>query len=435
MIERIAILLVSNLIFYFPTLRYQYISDDIISAQRPKEKNKWLHLLWTLEGKLKINPPVDHAITTILHALVCVGIYLGFGRNEISFLAALLFAFNPINNQGAVWISGRGYVLSALGMVWTLAFPYAGVLFLLLATYSNAGFLMPVVLAGSNYPYLLLVMPFIWGIHFKNFKRNVSAKMAMEVFHEDKQIHPKKLILATKTFGFYLSHALIPIKTTFYHSLLESIAGCKAYRAYTFCRFFWLGAASISVMLWYVCTHRWDMISFGILWWFVGIAPFLNFYRMQQEIGERYSYLPNVGLMVILATLIHSNPYITAGFLGMYATKLWFFLPAYRDDYWIVEYARMNSPDSWFAWHIAAMKRWEVGSHIEALIFWVIAKRLSPKEFKILFNLAAALKVGHNDKESQEHLDLAEQNVPKGQEKQCQELLDKFKKGEITVLV
>ena len=435
MAQSICIILLVNLIFYCKTIKYDYVSDDIPSSQRPKDKNKWLHAFWTLEGNQKSTPEVDHAITILLHSLVCVGIYLAFGCNNISFIASLLFAFNPINNQGSVWISGRGYVLSTLGMVWALVLPMEmGGLMLLGATYSNAGFLMPIVFVGSSHPELLIFMPLVWMYHFKNFSKNVGDKMKMEVFHEDKQIHPKKLILATKTFGFYLSHSLIPIKTTFYHSLLESISGSKVARAYTLCRFFWIGAITIIAMLIYVCTHKWDMVSFGILWWCVGIAPFCNLYRMQQEIGERYAYLPNAGLMVVLATCIHSYPYLVGGFLAMYAVKMWFYLPAYKDDFWLIEYSRMNSPDSWFAWHISAMKRFEKKSFMEALIFWVIAKSISPKEFKILYNIAGMLLQMNNRPEAEQFLKEASENVPKGQEEMASKMIQDWKEGKIAII-
>lgn len=436
MFEKICIILLANILFYAKTLKYGYVSDDVPSSQRPKDPNKWIHAFWVLEGKLKSTPEIDHAITITLHSLVCVGIYIAFGCNSISFIASLLFSFNPINNQGAIWISGRGYVLSALGMVWSLALPMEmGGLMLLGATYSNAGFLMPVVLLGSSHPYLFVFVPLVWMFHVKRFRNNVIDKMKMEVFTEDAQIHPKKLILATKTFGFYLIHALIPIKTTFYHSLLESIAGCRAYKAYNLCRFFWVGVIGISAMLLYICTHKWDMVCFGILWWCVGISPFLNFYRMQQELGERYVYLPNVGLMFVLSQFISFSPYAQAGFIIMYATKMWFYAESYSDDFWMVECARMHSRDSWFAWHIAAMKRWEKQSFQEAVIFWVMAKQISPKEFKICYNLAAALKLSGHHKQSDELLLEAEANIPRGQEKMVGEIIDRFKKGEITILV
>ena len=319
MSQNVCIIILVNLILYYKTLKFSYVSDDIISAQRTPHKNPFIHYFWVLEGHSKsvsynkmaqgnanyLMPEVDHAITTLLHALVCVGIYLGFGSNQVSFIASLLFSCNPINYQGSVWISGRGYVLSALGMVWALVVPMEmGGLILLVASYSNAGMLMPITLIGSNHSYLLLFMPLVWMFHMKRFQKNVKQKMDMELFTEDKHIHPKKLILGVKTFGIYLSHAIIPFKTTFYHSYLESIAGCNAPKAYSLCKFFWFGIGSLLLMIWYICTHRWDMICFGILWWCVGIAPFCNIMRMQQELAERFCYLPNIGLMVILSELI-----------------------------------------------------------------------------------------------------------------------------------
>lgn len=434
-ISKSLVILLVNILFYIKTIKYEYVSDDIFSSQRPKEKG-WLHWFWVLEGKLKSTPKIDHAITTCIHALVCLGIYLGIGCNDISFIASLLFSFNPINNQGSVWISGRGYVLSAVGMVWALALPMEmGGLMLLGATYSNAGFLMPVALLGSSHPYLFVFAPFVWFYHWDRFRCNVKGKMDMEILPEDKEFSIKKLALVIKTFGIYLSHALIPCKTTFYHSYLESIAGCKKENAYSLCKFFWFGVISILAMAGYIVTHKWDMVCFGILWWCVGIAPFLNVYRMQQELGERYAYLPNVGLMFLLASFIHTNPYLVSGLIGIYASKMWFYMDGYQNDFWLVEYARMHQPKSWFAWHIAAMKRWEKQSYTEAIIFWVIARSISPTEFKILNNLAAALAVLNNKKESLEMISEAEKNIPRGQEKQCGDIIKNFREGKIQIVM
>lgn len=304
MFEKICIILLANLLFYLKTLGYKYVSDDIPSLHRPKHPNKWMQRFLVLEGHAKSTPVNDHAITMILHALVCVGIYVGFGGSNISFLASILFAFNPINNQGAVWISGRGYALSALGMVWALALPVLSPVFLFIATYSNSGFFAPISLIGSPYPWMLVFVPFIWAFHFRRFKKNVYERMSTEMFAEDKKIHIKKLIVVVKTFGFYLSHSIIPIKTTFYHSVLESMAGSRKDRAYSFCRFFWIGLLSIGGMAYWLLSRPWDMTCFSLLWWCVCIAPYLNFTRMSQETAERYVYVPNCGLMYFLASFI-----------------------------------------------------------------------------------------------------------------------------------
>jgi len=460
MIGNIALIILCNFLFYLKTFQFKYVSDDIQSAMRTPEKNPFVHYFWVIEGKLKSVsynmmkkgvanfhlPFVDHLITTLIHSLVCAGIYVGFGANNVSLLAAFLFSFNPINNQGAVWISGRGYALSALGMVWALAVPWEmGWLSLLVATYSNAGFFMPVALLGSGHPQLLIFMPFIWALYFKNFRKNVKQKYEMETFEDDRKLEPFKIILATKTFGFYIVHSLIPIKNTFYHSFLESLAGSKKWRARKMDRFFFCGVIAIALMAWYLITHKWDTVSFAILWWCVGIGPFLNIMRMQQEISERYCYLPNVGLMVILATILSKvfvlSPMVygvlVGGFVMMYATKMWFYMETFKDDFWLIEYATMWSPDSWFAWNARAHTRMNSQSFKEAQIFWVIALNISPKEFKILLNIAGSLLLmgPQYHAEGLGYVAEAEKNIPEGQEKQCKDLIANFRKGQVTFLV
>lgn len=436
MIEKICIILLVSLVFYFKTIKFGYVSDDIPSFQRKEQHPKWKYWLLVLEGHLKSNAQIDHTITTLIHALVCVFIYTGFGSTEISFLAALLFCVNPINNQASVWISGRGYALSALGMTMAMTFPALGILFLTLATYSNAGFLAPLCLIGSEFSWMLLFMPLVWFFHLKRFKNNVVNKMKQEMYTEDKRVHPIKLVLAIKTFGFYLTHALIPIKTTFYHSYFQSMAGAGKEKAYSFKDvFLYIGIVSIAAIVYYWITVPWNIASFGLLWWCICITPFLNLFRLSQEIGERYTYLPNCGLMVVLSFFLQGHPILFTAFLSMYATKCWFYIDNFKDDYTLIEGSKINAPDAWFAWHVSAMKRWDQKSYQEAVILWTMARMISPNEFKILFNLATALKLSKHDKEALDFLNLAQSNIPGGQEEQAGKLCEDWKKGQLSVIL
>lgn len=436
MLEKVFIILLFNILFYAKTLGMKYVSDDIPSAQRPKSKNKFKHWFMVLEGHEKSTMVIDHAITTVLHALVCVFIYIGFGANNISFIAALLFAVNPINNQGSVWISGRGYVLSALGMTMAMSIPMIGPLLLLLATYSNAGFLAPLCLIGSKFSWFLFFMPLVWLFHWSRFKKNVAHKMKVEMYAEDKRIHPIKFVLAIKTFGFYLIHALIPIKNTFYHSYMQSMAGAGKAKAYSFKdRFLWVGLVSIISCVIYWVYVPWNIASFGLLWWCICISPFLNFFRCSQEIAERYAYLPLIGLMIFLSTILQSHPLLISAFLAMYATKLWFVLDAFQDDYYLRELSCLNSPNSWFAWHSRAVDRWHNKSYQEAVILWTMAKIISPNEFKVLLNIATALKLSRYDNEALEFLKLAQSNIPLGQEVEGNKMCEDWKKGSFTIVL
>ncbi len=256
MIERILIIFVVNLIFYFKTLRYKYSSDDIPVFNKSQELkyNWWNRLFWEVEGSIRVNEQKDHAITMLIHALTCVFIYTGFGSTDVSFMAALLFSVNPITNQGSVWISGRGYVLPTMLLLLAMSIPLIGPAILILVAYFNIGFLAPLVLIVTKHSWMLLILPFAWLFHYKRFFFFVKDKASKEMFAEDKKIKIEKLILFTKTFGYYTTNALIPFKTTFYHSFLESAAGSRKHLSYSMkCRYFWLGLFYIiGIITWWV---------------------------------------------------------------------------------------------------------------------------------------------------------------------------------------
>ena len=122
-------------------------------------------------------------------------------------------------------------------------------------------------------------------------------------------------------------------------------------------------------------------------------------------------------------------------FIAMYMTKTWFYIDAYQDEYFLIEQACLNSPDSWFAWHIRAIKRWETQSYKEAMILWTMAKIISPKEFKLLYNLSTVLMIAGQKNEALKYLELAEQNIPEGQEEQTKKIIEEFKKGNVSIII
>jgi hypothetical protein len=371
-----------------------------------------------------------------IHSLVCVFLYVGFGASDISYVAALLFAFNPSNNQVSVWIAGRAYALSALSLLMAMSIPILGPIFILFGAYFNAGFITPLLLLLTKAWWVALLMPIIWAIHWTRFKRNVGHKIAMEAFEEDKAWHPRKLVLFTKTMGFYFVNGIIPVKTTFYHSFLQSAAGSGKKKAYTMnCRWFWLGVCVFIGSALYLTLHKWDMSNFALVWWFFCMAQFGNIFRIHQEIAERYMYQPNVGLMFFLSSLIVAHPVIVAGVIACYATKMWFYMDAFQDDYFLTEYSNLNSPDAWFGWHVKAMKRWELKSYQEAVILWSTALQISPEEFKLNLNLATALHMGGHKPNALKLLERAEKSIVKGQEDQAKKLLKEWKEGNMGIVL
>jgi hypothetical protein len=457
MFEKIGLIIVVNFALYLKTLRYKFISDDFSVWQNPpKYKNQW-HMRWLqFLGQLKRQSTAfviafqkrkfkllrvpseeqEHLLALLLHTFLCIMIYFAFGRNNISFITALLYSTNPVNNQGTIWPGGRGYVLPAIGLMICLALPHIATLGLFFCSSFTIGFLAPLALIGSAKWYLLGFMPIIWLLHAKKFTTAVKSKHDAESYAEDKKFHPRKFILAIKTFGFYLTLCIIPFRITFYHAFLQSCAGNEIMRkrAYSLCKFFWIGLIAIIAWAIYAYNH-WNTLSWAMFAFMITAVPFCNFKRANQEIAERFIALPNIFLMYFLAQLIFAYPIVISAFLAFYATRTFYTLILYKDEYYVTEAAIIEDPHAWWAWHCRAMKRWDTKSYKEALILWVMAKMISPKEFKILMNIATVLRLLKNNKEADYYLKLASENIVEGQEKMAYKFIKDHKEGKLPILL
>src|SRR3990167_11204397 len=122
---------------------------------------------------------------------------------------------------------------------------------------------------------------------------------------------------------------------------------------------------------------------------------------------------------------------LATAFLIFYATRTYYTIILYRDEYFITECAVIEDRHAWWAWHCRAMKRWDTQSYKEALILWVMAKLISPKEFKMLINIASCLRLLGNHKEADAYLNLAQDNIIPGQEEAAQEFIKQHLEGKL----
>ena len=434
MLWKIIIILCVNMLLYARALRCGYVSDDIPALQRRKEK-KMLPFERIWQSAVSGKPMLDHGISMAVHAFCCVFIYTGLGANNISFFAALLFSANPINNQGSIWISGRNYawcgLLMMLSMTCTFSAPFA----MIGAVVSSAAYFVPIGFIGSGKWYLVLFLPIVWAVYYTRLRNEVKSRRGHEAVAFDKKFGWEKIVIAIKIYGWYFGLCIIPFQLTWYHSFMQSGAGAgnelEKKKALRLDWTFWLGLSLIGYLI-YSAIWNWTPVAWGIFWYSCSIAPYLNIFRMSQEIAERYCYIANIGIMFALANLL--NPIAFAFILGGYVMRLMVHIPAYTDDYWLIERSVAEDPGAWYAWHVRALKRWQQQAIREALNCWVMAKMISPQEFKILFNIAVVLKILKQDKEAEEYLKLAQQNVIKGQEKISDELIVQFRKGQCPML-
>jgi len=120
---------------------------------------------------------------------------------------------------------------------------------------------------------------------------------------------------------------------------------------------------------------------------------------------------------------------IFTAMVTFYITRLMYVMKMYKDDYWILEYAVLEDPASWYCWHMRAMKRYEAQSVHEALCMWVMAHMISPQEFKLIFNIASVLNTIGRNKEARAYLAEAEKYVIKGQEESSRKIIKDAKNG------
>ncbi len=455
--ERIFWIIFVNFALYCKVLKHKFVSDDFtVWKNPPPVKNAW-HKAWLrFIGAAKFQSPcprilkyngkwvlaiiktewLEHFIALLIHIAICVSIYFAFGASRAAFIAALLYSTNPVNNQGTIWPGGRGYALPILSLMLAMAVPILSPVLLYFCSWFTIGFFAPLALIGSSRWYLLGLMPVIWWLHSRKYTTAIKLKQKTETFDEDKKMNFNKVIVFFKTYGFYLVLCLIPFRITFYHNFLQSMAGndIMKKRAHSMDRYFWVGLLAWFGTFVYAALH-WGPLAWAFLAFLIAILPFCNVVRANQEIAERFACMPNVFLMFGLAQVISSYDVIVTAFLVFYATRAWWTVGLYRDEYWITEMAVVEDPHAWWAWHCRAMKRWDTQSYKEALILWVMAKLISPKEFKILMNIASCLRLLGNSKEADEYLALAEANIIAGQEVEAQNYIAEHRRGKLPILL
>lgn len=373
---QVLLIILFNLVNYFRTLKYGYVCDDMVAA-RTVRKGKLSDVWGLVNGSLYWNnPEVEHLITLSIHTLNCSLIYLVFGQNTVSFVAALLFSVNPANNQGSVLLSGRMY---------------------------QRFLTLTLVLAYFNLFWITLI-PLYW------LKMGENKRMKKDSTPIQKEISFRKLPLFFKTFGYYLRFCLLPTRLGMFHDFHNKYGTLEEGndKALRWDREAFIGVSIFTIL---VCLA---VNNFGIFWFILFIIPFCNFPRtFTQIIAERYVYIANVGLMLALSLLLLSLPYtliLIAVFLTYYVTRLHIHLFAYKDNESFIETGlyNCNFPNVSTSWLLRGMGEKESGYWYQALYSWTKGLNCNKKDSRIHFLLAQHLGALGNYKEALYHCDECE---------------------------
>lgn len=424
--EHIYFIIALNLIVYFKTLRYKYVSDDIATATQPRVIKNYWHGLWMqFRGFKYFNARQAHLISMALHIINCILIYILFGRNNISFLTAILFSVNPINNQVAVWLSGSNYSVSTILTLLMFILPYLAPLFYFTTNcFIIAPILAPLVFIKTPYWWLIFMIPFYAFMVYKlKVKKFFKIRFQQQSNLELSSLHIRKLIPFIKSYGYYFRLCIWPYKFGLYHQFLYYFGvnerGNK--EAYTLNGNFWVGLIlfSFAIVSFFIIDSPW---VFGLVWFTVNIAMWCNYITASQAVSERYIYLPGIGLMFSLSYLLLSIPYIAiksvliTTLLVYYLTRLYYYIPAYSHEFWFNEYNLMEFKGHHYVWINRGVRRFYARDLTGALANFITAKEFCPDSLKINYNIAIIYMLLGNIPQAKLYMDLASHCTIDGRE-------------------
>ena len=330
------VIMLSCIAVFYRTLKYDIVVDDdyfrhTSKVNNPKYKNKILRLHALLKGLHPVkSKKLDHVITLAIHTAVCMLIYTAFGSLAVS----LLFAFNLSNNQVSIWMNGKRYGFNTiLCLLSYILLPIGGVFFWFLTPFFQPNaILFPLILALKGHWWLPIIIPL--GLLVGNCYLIKWAKFRSKMIPVDelKDWHPRKLVFILKTYAFYFFRGIVPVAPSMYLSYLggygfDNDNTEKVYKAD------WITAIGGTVVFLIPLLYLYyPVIMFGFMWWLITISIYNNWKTITVPFGERYMYLPNIGLMLGLVQVLNLlHPYLWLLVLGAYLGRLDIYIPMYTD--------------------------------------------------------------------------------------------------------
>ena len=397
MFENLALIALVNLFVYYRTLHFNFVSDDVVVAAKkePIPKN-FIHGLWLqFWGHRYLNVKHAHGLTLALHTLNCMLIYVLLRNTPFALVTALLFSVNPVNMQGgAIWLSGKGYSMATTATLIMFILPIlAPVIYFLAPNFSPSAFFTPVGFLGTKFWFWIFLVPIFmkWGRMGKIVHNKIYNQPSKTVNTEMLIIKPKKIIPFIKTFGYYFILCLFPFRIGLYHQLLYGFGTnpIDNKKGYKLTWSFWIGLLIMSGIFAHIVYFH-NIASWGLWWFCMNIAMWCNLRTIQQQITERYCYLPNIGIMIFLGFTFYNHITLLSIILTAYFIRLWYIMPSYINDYWIVEYNTLEFKNLHYPWLIRGIKKFGIGDIKGAYHDFCEAHNHKPYDFKTNYNLACA---------------------------------------------
>lgn len=439
---KILILIGVNLVMFFRTLRFTWANDDweiakcnckepvVIKVQdghgNPfmmckkcgiKERPKvgfWMMLKAHYLGLYYWNAKLAHAMTLGVHIINTILIYIAFGSNNISFLAALLFAIHPVATQGSsVWLSGRNYGTAALLTLLMKCIPIATpIIYIVMFRFALISAPSPAMFIRTNWWYFIIMIPIMMFALRKTVAKSTEMKYKL-VSMTRKPFDKNNIILFFKSIGYCFCVCLFPTHLGVHHTYLERYGLTKEETKYALkIDGFLILGISLCILMTYMFFWQWgNPLTYGLFWFFIFYIPWCNICTIHQAFAERYVVLALIGMMVFLSNLLFMLPYglyLACAFVGYYACRTQIYIKIYADVLRCAEHNCENFEDSAAAWRWRGGLERNLGLMNEAFISWMKAWRLRPYDFVLCNNIATILCQRNQWDEAEKFMDMAD---------------------------
>ena len=273
-----------------------------------------------------LNPFGYHLTSILIHIANSLMVFFLLSAlikyRSVPFLTAMLFLVHPVQTESVAYIAGRADLLAAFFVLISVLFSLDGknkyrlflsVLFFLLAlSAKEAAIILPGLIilchitrwkmtgragkeksspAGWYYAVLLLVALIYAAVRYVIIRAGAASVSTNPYsFYE-------RFLTGSEVFLLYLKVLIFPLHLRMERVVLPVNAFFSPVVMIT-------GVILSGIVIGAVRAYRRSpIIFFGIVWFFVALLPYMNWFPLNAEMAEHWLYLPSVGFLLLFAIL------------------------------------------------------------------------------------------------------------------------------------
>ncbi len=395
-----------------------------------------------------MNPGRHHLTNLLLHLANALLLYVVFRKMTGSLwqsgIVAALFAIHPLHVESVAWVSERKDVLSTFfwmltmgSYTWYVANP-AVTRYLLVGLFFVLGLMSKPMLV--TLPFVLLLLDFwpFYRFRFKDTDENGGLQqkaIAVRLILEKIPLFVLSALSSTMTFyaqkhgGSVISLDVIPLKARIANALVAYVAyiGNMVYPAKLAALYpfygdvpYWkiagacLLLVAVSLLAFRVIKRR-PYVTVGWLWYVGTLVPVIGVVQVgTQSMADRYTYVPLIGLFIIVAWGIPElvakwrfrNIWLATSAAVLVAILMavtWKQVRYWKDGITLFEHTLEVTSNNWLAHNNLGHALFKKGRIDDAIEQYLKALHLKPGHEKAHNNLGNALEKKGLFEEAVEH--------------------------------